>query len=340
MTSETRDRGRTGRPGARAARTATAVGLVAGVLVALAGCGSPPAPTTPAPAAPVPAAPLTPADVDAYLDGMLPAALDRTEIAGAAVTVVHDGQVLASRGYGYADSGSDGGAPRPVDPDRTLFRVGSVSKVFTAAAVLQLVEQGALDLDADVARYLDFPLPRRFDEPVTLRTLLTHTAGFEERAAHLMSYDEPAPALRDVVAVDPPEQVFAPGTVPSYSNYGYALAGYVVERVTGTPFTEHVDRAVLARAGMASSSFAQPLPLDLAGRLSRGYTTASAAPAPFEVVAPAPAGALTASAADVGRFMLGQLGGRETRCSGRRPWPSPASRPCRRRPRCRPGGRR
>ncbi|MBC8092244.1 MAG: beta-lactamase family protein [Pseudonocardia sp.] len=288
----------------------TAAVLIAGVLaVVLAGCGAPPAATSPAPPVPSPGtASLDRADVEAWLDGMLPPALERSDIAGAAVAVVHDGQVLTSRGYGYADSGSDGAEPQPVDADRTLFRVGSVSKVFAATAVLQLVELGAIDLDADVQRYLDFPLPRTFDEPVTMRHLLTHTAGFEERVSGLIGLGESTVDLRDVVAVDPPEQVFEPGTVPAYSNYGYALAGYVVERVTGTPFADHVDRTMLDRAGMASSSFAQPLPPELGSRLSQGYATASDAPGPFETVRPAPAGALSASATDMARFMLAQLG--------------------------------
>src|SRR5690606_9419985 len=192
-------------------------------------------------------------------DGLVPAALERSGIPGAAVAVVHDGQVLTARGYGWADTGSAGGEPRPVDPDRTLFRVGSISKVFVATAVMQLVEQGRIDLDADVERYLDFPLPRAFAQPVTMRHLLTHTAGFEERIKGLIALDGPGPDLRETVAVDPPEQVFAPGTVPAYSNYGYALAGYVVERVSGVPFDAYVEQNVIRRAGMTSSTFAQPL---------------------------------------------------------------------------------
>lgn len=292
----------------RARLAALALAAACAVVTLLSGCSAPAAPT-PAPPIPAPrAADLTGPDVDAWLDGLLPAALQRSGVAGAAVTVVHDGQVLTARGYGYADTGSDGGEPRPVDVDRTLFRVGSVSKVFVATAVLQQVEQGRIDLDTDVQRYLDFPLPRTFDGPITMRHLLTHTAGFEERIKGVLTFGAPPPDLRDTVAVDPPEQVFEPGTVPSYSNYGYALAGYVVERVSGMPFTSYVDRNVVDRAGMTSSSFAQPLPLHLADRLSRGYPTSSEPAGPFEMVGPAPAGALSATATDMGRFMLAQLG--------------------------------
>ncbi|WP_433555408.1 serine hydrolase domain-containing protein [Pseudonocardia xinjiangensis] len=288
---------------------ATALAAAGAVAALLAGCGAAAPATTPAP--PIPAsdtATLTAPDVDAWLDGLVPAALDRSGIAGAAVTVVHNGQVLSARGFGYADSGSEGTPSRPVDPDRTLFRVGSVSKVFVATAVMQLVEQGKIDLDADVGRYLDFPLPRTFDRAVTMRHLLSHTAGFEERLENIITLGETTVNLRDTVAVEPPDQVFEPGTVPAYSNYGYALAGYVVERVSGTPFDDHVERTVLGRAGMTSSSFAQPLPPELRSRLSHGYATDSGPAAPFETVGPAPAGALTASATDMGRFILAHLG--------------------------------
>jgi CubicO group peptidase (beta-lactamase class C family) len=293
----------------RGVRARLAALAAAGAVVALVSGCSAPAATTPAPPIPAPGtAELTAPDVDVWLDGLVPAALERSGIAGAAVSVVHDGQVLTARGYGYADTGSDGTAPHPVDADRTLFRVGSISKVFVATAVLQQVEQGRIDLDADVQRYLDFPLPRTFDSAVTMRHLLTHTAGFEERIRGVLTLGGPPVDLRDTVAVDPPEQVFRPGAVPSYSNYGYALAGYIVERVSGMPFDSYVDSNVLDRAGMPSSSFAQPLPPELAGRLSRGYVTDSDPAGAFETIGPAPAGALSASATDMGRFMLAQLG--------------------------------
>ncbi len=285
-------------------RAAPLLLLLVAALALLAGCGSGAPPAAPAPPVAAPAtAPLTPADAAAWLDGLVPAALDRSGIAGAVVVVVRDGQVVTSRGYGVADTAS----ARPVDVDDTLFRVGSVSKVFTATAVLQLVEQGRIDLDADVRRYLDFPLPLRFEPPVTMRHLLTHTAGFEERLRGLLTLGEGSEDLRATLAVDPPEQVFAPGTTPAYSNYGYGLAGYVVQRVSGMPFDEYVQRNVLDRAGMASSSFAQPLPTGLRGRLSQAYGTSADPAAPFETVRPAPAGSLAASPADMGRFMIAEL---------------------------------
>ena len=139
-------------------------------------------------------------DVDAWLDGLLPAALESNGIAGAVVSVVDDGEIVTTRGYGHADTGTTGGEAVPVDAENTLFRPGSVSKLFTATAVMQLVESGDLDLDADVAEYLDFDVPRRFDEPITLRNLLTHTAGFEEVIDGLIGFGDRTPVLRDALA--------------------------------------------------------------------------------------------------------------------------------------------
>src|SRR5438094_2670439 len=124
-------------------------------------------------------------DVEAWLDGFTPYALQRGDVAGAVVVVVKDGQVLLAKGYGYADVA----ARKPVDPERTLFRAGSVSKLFTWTAVMQLVEQGKLDLDADVNGYLDFKIPPRNGKPITLRNLMTHTPGFDETIRALIIAD-------------------------------------------------------------------------------------------------------------------------------------------------------
>ncbi|WCN79329.1 serine hydrolase domain-containing protein [Micromonospora sp. LH3U1] len=291
------------------------VATAVAVAVTAAGCGAPrsnPAPSVDTPAAPAgtggagPA--LTDTDVNAWLDGLLPAALDRTGIAGATVAVVDDGKIITARGYGHADTGDGGTRAVPVDPDRHLFRVGSVSKLATATAVLQLVQSGALDLDADVETYLDFDLPRSYERAVTLRHLLTHTAGFEERIAGLIGTEGGRVDLREALVTDPPAQIYEPGTVPAYSNYGNALAGYIVERVSGMRFEEYVQRNVLDRAGMASSTFEQPLPANVRDRMSNGYDTSTAPAAPFEIVGTPPAGALSAPATDMARFMLAQLG--------------------------------
>ena len=244
---------------------------------------------------------LTAEDVNAWLDGKLPDALKNGDIPGAVVSVVKDGQVVTTRGYGWADTGSAGGNPVAVDPQTSLFRVASVSKIPTSIAAMQLVEQGKVDLDADISAYLDFEIERRFDEPLTLRHLLTHSAGFEEQISLTPGTD-----LEAYVKNDPPAQVFAPGTTPGYSNYGMALAGYIVQRVSGQPFETYVREHVLEPAGMTTSTYEQPLPAGLAGSLGPGYTS-TGEEVPFEVMGDFPAGSLTVSAPDFAAFMNAQL---------------------------------
>src|SRR5678810_811884 len=141
--------------------------------------------SSPAAAAPALAKP----DLDAWLDGYMPYALKAAGIPGAVVVVVKDGQPLTMRGFGYSDIKAE----KPVDPDNTLFRPGSVSKLFTWTAVMQQVQAGKLDLDKDVNTYLDFKIPPRDGKPVTLRNIMTHTAGFAETAKYLIDFGEIKP---------------------------------------------------------------------------------------------------------------------------------------------------
>ena len=245
---------------------------------------------------------LTAEDVNAWLDGKLLDALKNEDIPGAVVSVVKDGQVVTTRGYGWSNTGASGGQPVAVDPQKSLFRVASISKIPTSIAAMQLVEQGKVDLDADISAYLDFEIERRFDEPLTLRNLLTHSAGFEESIR--MAQDETD--LEAYVKTNPPVQVFEPGSTPGYSNYGMALAGYIVQRVSGQPFETYVREHVLEPAGMTSSTYEQPLPKDMAGSLGPGYTS-TGEEVPFELMGDFPAGSLTVSAPDFAAFMNAQL---------------------------------
>src|SRR5436189_5267860 len=247
---------------------------------------------------------LTKADFDTFLDALIPSQLRNRNIAGAVVSVVKDRQVLFQKGYGYADFE----AKQPVLPDQTLFRPGSISKLFTATAVMQLVEQGKLDLDRDVSGYLDFAIPKTYPEPVTLRQLLTHTAGFEDTLKNLfVAHESDLKPLRTYLVNQMPARIFAPGKVPSYSNYGFTLAGYIVERVSGEKFERYVENHILKPLGMNNSTFDQPLPPQLAPQMSKGYLSASKKPRDFEWVQAAPAGALTTTASDMTRFMLAFL---------------------------------
>ena len=246
---------------------------------------------------------LTADDVNAWLDGYLPYALHTGDIAGAVVAVVKDGQIVTERGYGYSDVAKR----TPVDPKFTLFRPGSVSKLVTWTAVMQQVEQGKIDLDADVNQYLDFKIPPRDGKPVTIRNLMQHVAGFEEQARNIISEDPKAPGYEKLLKQWVPERVFAPGTTPAYSNYGASLAGYIVQRVSGETFDDYMDKHIFAPLDMKHSSFRQPLPADLAPLMSKGYSEASEEPHVFEMVGPAPAGSMSSPAEDMAHFMIAHL---------------------------------
>lgn len=264
----------------------------------------PPTAVTLPPATPAGVAQLTREDVQTWLDGFMPYALERGDVAGATIVVVKDGRVLLEKGYGF----SDVAGRVPVDPEKTLFRPGSVSKLFTWTAVMQQVELGRLDLDADVNKYLDFEIPPYEGKPITLRNIMTHTSGFEERIRGLITDDPKKLGLERAVKAWVPARVYAPGSTPAYSNYATAVAGYIVQRVSGEPFEDYIDRHIFQPLGMADSSFHQPLQPDLLAHMSKGYPRASVPPRPYEFIPLAPAGSLATTASDMGRFMLAHLG--------------------------------
>ncbi|MET0266715.1 MAG: serine hydrolase domain-containing protein [Duganella sp.] len=226
------------------------------------------------------------------------------DVPGAAIVVVNHGKVLFARGYGYADVGQK----IPVSPTTTLFRIASVSKVVTYTAVMQLVEQGKIDLDADIARYLDFHIPADFGKPITMRHLMSHTAGFEETVQGRWVQPGKLTSLRDYLEQHMPKRLFAPGTVPAYSSYGTTLAAYIVERVSGYAFVAYVEKHVFAPLGMRHSSFEQPLPEHLAPILAKGYATAKGPAGSFDIAQVAPAASMSSSAVDMAHFMLAHLG--------------------------------
>jgi len=249
---------------------------------------------------------MTSGDIEAFLDGLVPQQLQREDIAGAVIVVVKNGSVFFSKGYGFADVKKR----TPVSPAGTLFRPGSISKTFTWTAVMQLVEQGKLDLDRDVNDYLDFHVPHTYGRPVTVRNLMTHTPGFEEVIKDLMA-DQPAelPDLRLFVMAHQPKQIYAPGTIPAYSNYGADLAGYIVQRVSGLPFEQYVQENIFRPLGILDATFLEPLPETLKPMMSNGYDVASAEPKPFELVPPRPApdGSLSITGSDMAPFMIAHL---------------------------------
>src|SRR5260370_30520438 len=140
---------------------------------------------------------------------------------------------------------------------------------------MPLVEQGKVDVDRDINEYLDFQVPHTFGRPVTLRNLMTHTAGFEEVIKDLgADRADELPSLQGFIRSHEPHQIYAPGTIPAYSNYGADLAGYIVQRVSGMPFEEYIQRNIFGPLGMTHATFVQPFPDSLKSMLSRRYAVA------------------------------------------------------------------
>ena len=247
------------------------------------------------------------AELEAFLDGVMAANLADKHVNGATVAVVKDGALFFAKGYGFVDANGR----KPVSGERSLFRIGSISKLFTWTAVMQLVEQGKLDLDTDVNKYLDFKIPDTYPQPITLRHVMTHTPGFEEDGRDLITSDTTRMlTLGKWLATHIPGRVRPPGTYSSYSNYATALAGYIVERVSGMSFDDYIEQRILTPLGMTQTTTRQPLPAKFATDMSGGFKWAGGEfkSEKFEIVHPAPAGSIGSSATDMAKFMLAHLG--------------------------------
>ena len=248
--------------------------------------------------------PLTLIDLEDFCNNFILNQIDSRNISGMCISVVKDGDLFFTRGYGYRDQW----LLESVDPNRTLFRLGSISKTFNAIAVLQLVEDGLLDLDTDVNEYLTaFQIPETYSESITLRHLLTHTAGFEESQFQII-FDSPyyLESLEDILKNGIPERVRPPGVATAYSNYGTTLAGYLVEQISGKDFAQYVKDEIFTPLGMNRSSFEQPLPAGLDDAMSGGFDENKELGF-FEYVSVVPAGAASSTAVDMSKFMLALL---------------------------------
>jgi len=268
-----------------------------------------PSKTTQTPQIPASGHALEPTDLQAFFDGIIPMQLERSDIAGASVFVMKDGNTLLEKGYGYADEKTK----KPVDPTTTIFRLASISKLFTWVSVMQLQEQGKLDLDTDVNRYLDFEIKPAFDKPITLRNLMTHTGGFEEESRDIIITNPKwSISLRDFLIQNQPRRLFPPGIVPGYSNYGVGLASYIVQYVSGEPFEQYVANHIFNPLAMTHSTFYQPTPKGFAATPSEGYRdNTQESPVGFEIFNPVGAGGLSSTASDMGRFGMALLNGGE-----------------------------
>ncbi|MFT3882952.1 MAG: serine hydrolase domain-containing protein [Gemmatales bacterium] len=247
------------------------------------------------------------ADLEAFFDGAMRVPMESKHIAGGVVAVVANGKVVFTKGYGYADIA----ARKPVDPETTMFRIASISKPFTWTAVMQQVEAGKLDLDADVNKYLkDVQIPATKEKPITLKNILTHTPGFEDHVIGLFAKEPDKRPLGEILKTQIPMRVREPGTLASYSNHGTALAGYAVECVSGQPWEEYIEQKIVKPLGMTHTLIRQPAREQLPADLSKGYKWEGGRfeGKGFEYCPAGPAGCISASAIDMTKFMLAHLG--------------------------------
>lgn len=263
------------------------------------------------------------AALEPLVDATVRQAMERDHIAGVTVAVVQDGKVLLKKGYGFADVARR----RLVDPDRTLFRVGSISKTFTWLMTLNAIEHGRMSLDAPLNTYLP-PKLRIPDHPgyrqVRVRDAMTHTPGFEDTPLKHLFLRDPAKLMSvdDDLAAYRPARVYPPGEVGAYSNYAAALTGDAMAHVEGGLWPDVLEAEILKPAGMAHTTGREvypphaglpaPMPADLAVDVSQAYrwTGTSFTADPFELVGGnAPAGAISSTAGDMARYMTLLLAG-------------------------------
>jgi CubicO group peptidase (beta-lactamase class C family) len=251
--------------------------------------------------------PTDPMELEAFLDGVMKIQLDEHNTVGAVVTVVKDGEVFFAKGYGYSDYEARVG----VDPQQTLFRIGSVSKLFVWTSVMQLVEEGVLDLDTDINEYLPgFQIPDTYDRPITLKDVMTHSAGFEDYIVGLFGTTEKdRRPIAELLADQIPARVRPPGEVSSYSNHASGMAAAIVEAAAGMPWDQFVQERILDPLGMEFFSFSQPLPEELAEHMSKGYSgrVNHYKEEEFEYVPLYPVGGAAASGVAMAKFMMAHL---------------------------------
>ncbi|MEJ8304412.1 serine hydrolase [Saccharibacillus sacchari] len=252
-----------------------------------------------------PRGPSDPVEIEQFADNLM---TNRFKQAGAVLTIVGDGKVLLNKGYGYADVETQ----TPVDADQTLFAMASVSKTVTAAAVMQQVEQGKIELNADVQTYMDgLSIPNQTDVPVTMADLLTHTSGFErgEGDVSLAMPPEARKTLDHFIEQSMPSVVREPGTVYRYDNFAFTLQGYILEKVLDMPYEDVIRQNIFEPLGMQDSGFGRVE--QTKERLASAYDSSGAKIGLYENGLPpaiAPSGGMVTTGSDMAKFMLAMLG--------------------------------
>ena len=244
------------------------------------------------------------AEIENFFDGFLSAQLLSYRIPGAALAIVHGGEILHCKGYGLANIRTG----QPIRARKTLFRIASVSKPIVYTATMQLVEEGSLSLHGDVNDYLkSFKIPKPFGKAVTLAHLMTHTPGFEDTYFRKWSQKmKRFPTLREYLSQNRPACIRPPGETYGYSNYGASLAGYLIERATNTTYETYLEKNIFKPLGMKNTTARQPLPKKFKKHMAVSYRNGR--PIGFELILDSPAGAISSTAEDMAKFMIAHLG--------------------------------
>jgi CubicO group peptidase (beta-lactamase class C family) len=240
----------------------------------------------------------------AFVDSFMTARMNSERIPGAGFVFVENGRVSMIRGYGYADVAQR----RLVDPESTIWRVGSISKVFTATAVMLLVDRGAVQLDAPVDRYVHrVPIPATYAEPVTVRQLLNHTAGFDEIRPGTQTQTRDSVLSLDRFLTGRLVRIRPPGRTTAYSTYGITLAGEMIEEVAGVRYESFMQRNIWEPLGMRRASINVPAALQKDVAIGYELRGDSLVAQPWEWYHTTPASSINATVADMGRFLLAHL---------------------------------
>ncbi|WP_438351048.1 serine hydrolase domain-containing protein [Paenibacillus sp. FA6] len=250
------------------------------------------------------------AQLSAFTDGIMNVHIDNFQIPGAVISIVKDGKILFAKGYGQSNI-EEGTL---VDPETSLFRIASTTKLFTWTAVMQLVEQGKIDLDTDVNTYLKtVKIPKTYLQPITMRHLMTHTAGFEEGGVGYQITTDPKKlpvSISETLAKHMPARVRPSGEMMSYSNYGASLAGLIVEEVSGIAYNDYIDKNIFVPLEMEYATVQEPVPASLEPYAVLGYARENGQfatrPLTFEGGF-RPAGSGSVSANDMAHFMIAHL---------------------------------
>jgi len=254
--------------------------------------------------------------VEAFVDYLVKKGIEQHNLPGVTVSIVKEGKIVLLKGYGFADLNSQ----VKVSPNETMFRIGSITKTMTAIAVMQLVEQGKLAIDADISEYLSgFEIPKIFNEPITIRSLLSHRAGFEEDDAGNLFVENPSKVFsaEEYLATHIPKRIWSPGLNVSYSNYGFGLLGYLVELKSGMDLATYIEQNIFSTLGMQNTILREPIennkafiPMKAAlkQQLATGYFRdgkGNNVEKPFEFIGHiAGAGAVSSTAHDMALYMI------------------------------------